>query len=63
MKLKHRGNYAERRAEDYPSLEEQMDMLWHGMREGTIAKVEPFYSRIASVKERYPKAPPTEDPQ
>jgi len=61
MKLTHRGDYAQRRAGEYPSLEEQMDMLWHGMHDGAIAKVEPFYSRIALVKERYPKTPPTED--
>jgi len=61
MKLTHKSDYAERRAKDYPTVEEQMDMLWHGMHEGTIAKVEPFYSRIASVKERYPKAPPSEE--
>jgi hypothetical protein len=61
MKLTHKSDYAERRAKDYPSIEEQMDMLWHGMHEGTIAKVEPFYSKIASIKERYPKVLRTEE--
>lgn len=61
MKLTHKSDYAERRAKDYPSIEEQMDMLWHGMHQGIIAKVEPFYSRIALVKERYPKTLPTEE--
>lgn len=61
MKISHKCDHATLRAREYPSLEEQMDMLWHGMHEGTIAKVEPFYSKIASVKERYPKPPPSEE--
>lgn len=39
----------------YPNLADQMDALWHGMHDGTLPKVEPFYSDILAVKERYPK--------
>lgn len=39
----------------YPSLSDQMDALWHAMHDGTLPKVEPFYSDILAVKERYPK--------
>jgi hypothetical protein len=39
----------------YPNLADQMDALWHGMNNGVLPKVEPFYSDILAVKERYPK--------
>lgn len=43
-----------RRAE-YPSIGDQLDMLWHAMKDGAMPKVEPFYSQIAEVKNKYPK--------
>lgn len=39
----------------YPTLGDQMDMLWHAMDAGVIPKVEPMYSQIKAVKEQYPK--------
>lgn len=55
MKIKHKGNYAERRAAEYPGLTEQLDMLWHAMDKGEMPKSEPFYSSLKDVKERFPK--------
>ena len=48
-------NYPKARAETYPSVQEQMDMLWHAMDSGETPKIEPFYSRIKAVKDAYPK--------
>ena len=48
-------NYALGRVMAYPHVNEQMDMLWHAMDDGTLPKVEPFYSRILAVKLAYPK--------
>lgn len=56
MKVSHKSSYVERRKQDYPSVEEQMDMLWHGMNVDGVVKVEPFYSSIKRVKEKYPKS-------
>lgn len=56
MKLRHEGDYRKKRAEQYPSVEEQLDMLWHAMDKGQAEKAEPFYSSLADVKKRYPKA-------
>lgn len=55
MRLSHRSDYGTRRAQEYPSIEDQLDMLWHGMNNGDIPKMEPFYSTIAEVKAKYPK--------
>lgn len=57
MKISHSSDYAGRRAADYPSVQEQMDMLWHAMACGALPKVEPFYSTLLAVKQRYPKEP------
>ncbi len=55
MKIQHKCNHEERRAADYPPLEEQMDMLWHAMDQGTMPKAEPFYSTLQRVKQQHPK--------
>jgi hypothetical protein len=47
--------YQRQRRTDYPSVGDQMDMLWHAMNNGDMPKVEPFYSDILAVKQRYPK--------
>ena len=47
--------YTAKRAESYPEIGEQLDMLWHAMNNDLIPKAEPFYSEIKSVKDAYPK--------
>jgi len=39
----------------YPSVEDQLDMLWHSMDQGETAKAEPFYSIVKAVKDAVPK--------
>lgn len=48
-------DYRKARADAYPSIAEQMDMMWHAMNAGLAQKIEPFYSRILAVKLAYPK--------
>ncbi|CAB4155107.1 hypothetical protein UFOVP653_74 [uncultured Caudovirales phage] len=43
------------RRDAYPAVGAQLDWLWHAMNDGTLPRVEPFYSEIKAVKERYPK--------
>lgn len=39
----------------YPPVGDQLDMLWHAMNRGELTKVEPFYSQLKAVKDKYPK--------
>jgi len=39
----------------YPSVEQQLDMLWHAMDRGEIPKAEPFYTVLQTVKDAVPK--------
>ena len=55
MKIKHKESYTKLRAHSYPKLEDQLDMLWHGMNSGVFPKCEPFFSVIKKVKENLPK--------
>lgn len=49
------NTYREYRGCRYPSVEEQLDMLWHAMDEGRAEKIEPWYSVIKAVKDAHPK--------
>lgn len=54
-KQKPQPNYKDAREDLYPSVAEQMDMLWHSMDTGQIPKAEPFYTTIKNIKQAYPK--------
>lgn len=56
MKIRHKSCHKAKRAAEYPPIEEQMDALWHAMDRGDIAKVEPMYSQIKAVKDKFPKS-------
>lgn len=47
--------YADIRRRMYPSVQEQLDMLWHAMDTGLMEKAEPFYSTIKTVKDAVSK--------
>lgn len=55
QKITHKLPYLVLRHENYPPIEEQMDMLWHAMDNGDLPKAEPFYSSIKAVKEKFKK--------
>lgn len=48
-------SYAEVRRNMYPSVEDQLDMIWHAMDQNVLPRVEPLYSMILSVKQAVPK--------
>lgn len=45
----------ELRANAYPSIQNQLDMLWHAMDTGEIPKATAWYNSIKAVKDTYPK--------
>ena len=44
--------YAPSRATEYPSIPQQLDLLWHDKNNGTNV----WFDTIKAVKEKYPKA-------
>ena len=47
--------YHSRRQSAYPSITEQLDMLWHAIDSGALDKTSDFYQGIASIKSQFPK--------
>ena len=47
--------YQRIRATQYPSIADQLDMLWHAMDTGALPRVDSFYSAIKAVKDANPK--------
>lgn len=47
--------YQYMRQYEYPSLADQLDMLWHSMDDNESLRIEPFYSTIKGIKDKYPK--------
>lgn len=47
--------YQKERAKKYPSIGDQLDMIWHSMNNGEIPKSLDFFESIKSVKDAYPK--------
>ena len=47
--------YSEKREGSYPTVGEQLDMLWHAIDTGTLDKNSTFYTRLKAVKDKYPK--------
>ena len=47
--------YQRVRADKYPPIADQLDMLWHAMDSGILPKCEPFYDALKNVKDQYPK--------
>ena len=50
--------YQTLRQYQYPKIEEQLDMLWHAIDNGTLDKTSDFYTTLKQVKDDNPK--PTE---
>ena len=47
--------YQRIRAVNYPSIADQLDMLWHAIDEGTLNKNSEFYTALKAVKDATPK--------
>jgi len=52
------AEYKRNRADAYPELANQLDMLWHAIDSGTLDKTSDFYTTLKTVKDNNPK--PTE---
>lgn len=47
--------YEREREKSYPTIGDQLDMLWHSMDSGEIPKATVWFDKIKEVKERIPK--------
>lgn len=47
--------YKYARASAYPSIQEQLDMLWHSVNNGTDLKDSDWFNQLSSVKQSHPK--------
>ena len=47
--------YARSRTTEYPSIGDQLDMLWHAIDAGTLDKTSDFYTTLKAVKDANPK--------
>jgi hypothetical protein len=43
-------------ARQYPTIGDQLDMLWHAIDAGTLNKTSDFYTAIKAVKDAHPKS-------
>jgi len=49
------SEYQRLRLPKYPTVNEQLDMLWHAIDNGTLNKTSDFYTAIKAVKDAHPK--------
>lgn len=49
------NQYQRDRAKAYPSIQEQLDMLWHSVNNGTDLKDSDWFNQLSSVKQAHPK--------
>ena len=47
--------YKVSRSQAYPSITDQLDMLWHAINNGENLKDSQWFNSIKEVKEKYPK--------
>ena len=50
-------DYVKARKAAYPSVEDQLGMLWQAMEDNQTPRLEPFYSTIKAIKDANPKMP------
>lgn len=48
MKINHQSDYRVKRQEAYPSIADQLDMIYHG-------SIEEWRTAIEAIKKQYPK--------
>ena len=48
-------SYQDKRQKYYPSIGDQLDMLWHAIDDGTLDKTSTFYTSLKATKDKYPK--------
>jgi hypothetical protein len=50
------NEYKIERRLSYPSIANQLDMLWHAIDTNSLNKTSDFYTTIKAVKDAYPKS-------
>ena len=58
--LKHVNDQIGNRRRAYPSVEDQLDMLWHAMDTDPSKRLEPFYTTIKTIKDQFSKSLPSQ---
>jgi len=53
--LKKQTAYLDLRRNDYPSIGDQLDLLYKAMDTGEIPKALEFFNALKEIKDRYPK--------
>lgn len=56
LRLQQVNSYVAPRQTAYPSITDQLDMLWHAIDAGTLNKTSEFYTTLKAVKDQYPKS-------
>lgn len=56
LEIKGQVVYQRSRKAEYPSVAEQLDMLWHAIDSGALNTDSEFYIQLKAVKDKYPKA-------
>jgi len=51
-----KNEWINNRKSEYPSIVDQLDMLWHAMDNGEIPFAIEFYKTIKEIKQKYPKS-------
>ena len=49
------NQYQRDRADSYPAIGDQLDMLFHAIDAGKVDKTSDFYKSLKAVKDKYPK--------
>jgi len=47
--------YIHKRQSEYPSVQEQFDLLWHDIQDGVVLSKGEWYTAIETIKDKYPK--------
>ena len=50
-----RNQYQRKRQPEYPSIDNQLDMLWHAIDQNKLDTTSDFYQSLKAVKDKYPK--------
>jgi 4-hydroxyphenylpyruvate dioxygenase-like putative hemolysin len=51
---KYENDQIGHRRRAYPSIEDQLDMIWHAINQDKLDKTSDFYKTIKDIKEQFP---------
>lgn len=59
MKIEHKAEYRQKRASEYPRIEDQLDALWKALAKDPsllVPEAKTMLNRVMEVKAKYPKS-------